>query len=53
MTGYGSARKLGTIAGSVESVSSDKPATRPVANIGDALQGQVSGVKVFTSSGEP
>lgn len=53
VTGYGSARKLGTIAGSVESVSSDKLANRPVANIGDALQGQVSGVQVFTSSGEP
>lgn len=53
VTGYGSARKLGTIAGSVESVGSDKLANRPVANIGDALQGQVSGVQVFTSSGEP
>ena len=53
VTGYGSARKLGTIAGSVETVSSDKLANRPVANIGDALQGQVSGVQVFTSSGEP
>ena len=53
VTGYGSARKLGTIAGSVESVNSEKLANRPVANIGDALQGQVSGVQVFTSSGEP
>lgn len=53
VTGYGSARKLGTIAGSVESVSSEKLGNRPVANIGDALQGQVSGVQVFTSSGEP
>ena len=51
--GYGSARKLGTIAGSVETVTSDKLANRPVANIGDALQGQVSGLQVFTSSGEP
>lgn len=53
VTGYGSARKLGTIAGSVETVSSEKLANRPVANIGDALQGQVSGLQVFTSSGEP
>ena len=51
--GYGSARKLGTIAGSVETVTSDKLANRPVANVGDALQGQVAGLQVFTSSGEP
>ena len=53
VTGYGSARKLGTIAGSVATVSSDKIADRPVANVGDALQGQVAGLQVFTSSGEP
>ena len=53
ITGYGSARKLGTIAGSVSTVTSDKLANRPVANVGDALQGQVSGLQVFTSSGEP
>lgn len=51
--GYGSQKKLGTIAGSVETVSSDKFEHRPVANIGDALQGQVAGLQVFTSSGEP
>lgn len=51
--GYGSQRKLGTIAGSVETVSSDKFEHKPVANIGDALQGQVAGLQVFTSSGEP
>ena len=53
VTGYGSAKKLGTIAGSVETVTADKFQNRPVANIGDALQGQVSGLQVFTSSGEP
>lgn len=51
--GYGSQKKLGTIAGSVETVSSDKFEHKPVANIGDALQGQVAGLQVFTSSGEP
>ena len=51
VTGYGSAKKLGTIAGSVETVSADKFEHRPIANIGDALQGQVSGLQVFTSSG--
>ena len=53
VTGYGSARKLGTIAGSVVSVGSEKLENRPVANVGDALQGQVAGLQVFTSSGEP
>lgn len=53
VTGYGSARKLGTIAGSVATVSSEAIANRPVANVGDALQGQVAGLQVFTSSGEP
>lgn len=53
VTGYGSAKKLGTIAGSVETVTSEKFENRPVANIGDALQGQVAGLQVFTSSGEP
>lgn len=53
VTGYGSARKLGTIAGSVATVSSKDLANRPVANIGDAMQGQVAGLQVFSSSGEP
>ncbi len=53
VTGYGSARKLGTIAGSVATVSGDMLATRPSANVADALQGQVAGLQVFTSSGEP
>ena len=51
--GYGSARKLGTIAGSVATVSGEKFSTTPVANVSDALQGQVAGLQVFTSSGEP
>ena len=53
VTGYGSARKLGTIAGSVSTVSSKDIANRPIANVGDAMQGQVAGLQVFTSSGEP
>ena len=53
VTGYGSARKLGTIAGSVATVSSKDIENRPIANIGDAMQGQVAGLQVFTSSGEP
>ena len=51
--GYGSARKLGTIAGSVASVTGDALSLRPSASVSDALQGQVAGLQVFTSSGEP
>ena len=53
VTSYGSARKLGTIAGSVSSVSGDALSLRPSASVSDALQGQVAGLQVFTSSGEP
>lgn len=53
VTGYGSARKLGTIAGSVATVSGKALENRPIANLGDAMQGQVAGLQVFTSSGEP
>lgn len=53
ITGYGSAKKLGSVVGSVAAVSSEKIEKIPVANIGDALQGQVSGLQVYTSSGEP
>ena len=50
---YGSAKKLGSMVGSVAAVKSEKIANRPSANFADALQGQVAGLQVFTSSGEP
>ena len=53
VTGYGSAKKLGSVVGSAVAVSSEKLEKRPIANIGDALQGQVAGLQVFTTSGEP
>ena len=53
ITGYGSAKKLGSVVGSAVAVSSEKLEKRPIANIGDALQGQVAGLQVFTPSGEP
>ena len=34
-------------------VTSEKIASRPVVNVMDALQGQVAGLQVFTSSGDP
>ena len=51
--GYGSAKKIGSIVGSVAKVGSEKLSAKPVANAMDALQGQVSGLQVYTSSGEP
>ena len=53
ITGYGSAKKLGSVVGSAIAVSGEKLENIPVANIGDALQGQVAGLQVYTSSGEP
>ncbi|WP_198405528.1 TonB-linked outer membrane protein RagA [Porphyromonas gingivalis] len=51
--GYGTGQKLSTVSGSVAKVSSEKLAEKPVANIMDALQGQVAGMQVMTSSGDP
>ena len=53
VVGYGTAKKAGSIVGSVALVTNEKIANRPSANVADALQGQVSGLQVFTSSGEP
>lgn len=49
---YGTQR-LGSMTGSVSAVKEEKLRDRPVANVADALQGQVAGLQVFTSSGEP
>ncbi len=53
VVGYGSARKIGNIVGSVKTVASDKISEKPSANIADALQGKVAGLQVFNTSGEP
>lgn len=51
--GYGSARKVGSVVGSVTQVTAKKLENRPNASVMDALQGQVAGLQVYTSSGEP
>jgi TonB-linked SusC/RagA family outer membrane protein len=51
--GYGTAREVGTVVGSISTVSSQTLESRPVANVWDAMQGQVAGLQVYTSSGEP
>ena len=45
ITGYGSGQKLGSVVGSVTAVGSEKLEKKPVANVADALQGQVAGCK--------
>ena len=52
VVGYGSAKKVGTVIGAVATVNSEKLAAKPAANAMDALQGQVSGLQVYSSSGK-
>ena len=53
VVGYGSATKISSVVGSASTVNKKVIANRPTANAGDALQGQVSGLQVYSSSGEP
>ena len=53
VVGYGSAKKLGSVVGSVTTVNNSKIANRPVANAGDALQGQVAGLHVHALQKSP
>lgn len=53
VVGYGTAKKIGTVVGSVTTVGADKIENKPVANAIDALQGQVAGLNVLSSSGDP
>ena len=46
-------RKKGTVAGSVSTVKSDKLESTPTAAFDQALQGQVAGLTVLSSTGEP
>jgi TonB-linked SusC/RagA family outer membrane protein len=50
--GYGSARKIGTVVGSVSKVDGEKISAMPTANIADAMQGQVAGLQVFNNTGD-
>ncbi|MEG2471450.1 MAG: TonB-dependent receptor, partial [Bacteroidales bacterium] len=51
--GYGTAKKISSVVGAATTVKTKVFENRPVASAGDALQGQVAGLQVFTSSGEP
>lgn len=50
---YGGPRKKGTVSGAVSSVKGDVLEVQQVASFDQALQGQIAGVQVTTSSGEP
>ncbi len=53
VTGYGSAKKLGSVVGSVTVVGNEVMEETPSANFVDALQGQVAGLAIFSNTGEP
>ena len=50
--GYGTVRKK-DLTGAVASISADKLADIPVANIGEALTGKLAGVNITTTEGSP
>ena len=51
--GYGTARKISSVVGSAQTVKAKTLKDKPVINAGDALQGAVAGLQVYTSSGDP
>lgn len=51
--GYGSAKKLGSVVGSVAVVGEKQLENIPTATFVDALQGQVAGLSILSNSGEP
>lgn len=53
VTGYGSGKKLGSIVGAVSVVGEDALENIPTATFLDALQGQVSGLSIYSDSGDP
>lgn len=53
VTGYGSAKKLGSVVGSVNVVGEKTLEDTPSSNFVDALQGQVAGLNIYSNSGDP
>ncbi len=51
--GYGSAKKLGSVVGSVAVVGSSELENLPTPTFVDALQGQVPGLNIYSASGDP
>ena len=53
IVGYGTGKKLGSVVGSVGTVNNQTLEKSPTTNFTDALAGQVSGLSVLSSSGDP
>ena len=53
VVGYGTGKKISSTVGKVSSVGAQKLEAKPAANAMDALAGQVPGMSILTSSGEP
>ncbi|MFW6327024.1 MAG: SusC/RagA family TonB-linked outer membrane protein [Bacteroidota bacterium] len=53
VVGYGTARRVGTVVGSITQVSEEIIQDKPTANVFDAMQGKVAGLQSYTSDGEP
>lgn len=53
VVGYGTAKKISSVVGASTVVKSDAFTNIPSASAGDALQGKVAGLQIYTSSGEP
>ena len=53
VSGYGSARKIGSVVGAIATVDNKKMEKAVTPNFTDALAGQVSGLSVLSGSGDP
>lgn len=53
VVGYGSARKISSTTASVVKVNAKDLESKPSPNVFDGLQGKVTGLQIFSGSGEP
>ena len=53
VTGYGTAKKIGSVVGSVAVVGEATFENVPTPTFVDALQGQVAGLNIYSNSGDP
>ena len=53
ITGYGTGKKLGSVVGAVAVVGNETFENTPSTTFIDALQGQVSGLSIYSQSGDP
>jgi TonB-linked SusC/RagA family outer membrane protein len=53
VVGYGQAKSVNSVVGSIDQVTSKVIQDRPVADVFDGLQGRIPGLSILSSSGEP